>query len=161
VNIHNNLNGLLVAVGVLVVFTVGAFFALGVKSVFTSTASAQLSIPNPGHNYDQIALPEGTWPGLDADKTDGLHASDIVTAGAGVCYTNWNSADCAPGWTAVSTGEWTVLFSTTVGWSGSFICASPKAEVGRYGSTTYESDTNSGDDFTHYISHEPCAICCK
>ena len=79
----NKLPGLLVGVGVLVVFTVAAFFALGVKSVFTSTASAQLSAPNPGHGYDQIGLPAGTWPGLDADKVDGLDASELAGAPSG------------------------------------------------------------------------------
>jgi hypothetical protein len=52
--------------------------ALGLRSLVAGTASAQPSIPNPGHEWSAIALPAGTWPGLDADKVDGLHAADLL-----------------------------------------------------------------------------------
>ncbi len=161
-NTPKNLNGLLIALGVLVVFTVGAFFALGVKSVFTDTASAQLTAPNPGHNYDQIGLPEGTWTDLDADRLDGYEAADF--GGGGSCYTNWNSADCAPGWTAVSTGEWTpIVMSGPVGGGWAYgtgmVCAAPKAEDNPETNYAY-SDTVDGGT-RHTVSHDPCAICCK
>lgn len=156
-NMSKTLWQALLAGGLLVVFTVGAFFALGVKSVVIPAASAQLSAPNPGHNYDQIGLPEGTWPNLDADKLDGYDSSEF--GGGGSCYTNWNDSTCAPGWTAVSTGEWTSMLAYLPAaiFAGTVVCASPKAE-GATGSG-FNSTTASG--YLHTVNHEPCAICCK
>jgi len=49
--------------GVLAVFGVGLVIALGVRP----------AAPNPGHEWSEIALPAGTWSGLDADMVDGMH----------------------------------------------------------------------------------------
>jgi len=59
--------------GALAVFAIGFFVALGVRSVVAGPDSAPAAaVPNPGHSYDQIELPAGTWPGLDADTLDGM-----------------------------------------------------------------------------------------
>ena len=155
-NMSNNLRNISIAGGVLVVFIVGAFFALGVKSVFTGTAQAQPSVPNPGHSYQEVGLPAGTWPNLDADKLDGYDASQF---GGGGCYNNWNDATCAPGWTAVSTGEWTAVNYQE---SGAFamLCAADKGN-NKPGGPSFEADTDGDDDYVHSLVHEPCAVCCK
>jgi hypothetical protein len=85
------------------------------------------------------------------------HTSAAAVTGTG-CYTNWNSADCAPGWTAVSTGVWTVVFSDAQN-NLVLICAQAKPEDGMVG-TTPRSDTNFEPPFGHVIDDEPCAICC-
>jgi len=67
-------------------------------------------------------------------------------------------ADCAPGWTAVSVGEWTAVtaFYSGVGVSGSILCASPKSTI----ETGFNIHSTAVSDSTHVVSHEPCAICC-
>jgi hypothetical protein len=88
------------------------------------------------------------------------HTSAATVTGTG-CYTNWNSADCAAGWTTVSTGEWTAVqayWATGVGVStGSIVCAAPKGESPDSGHV-FSSET--ANQSTHPVSHEPCAICC-
>jgi hypothetical protein len=64
-----------VAVAIVVLAFVGA---QGARSLVADKASADPSVPNPGHSYTQIELPSGTWSGLDADKVDGLDASQIM-----------------------------------------------------------------------------------
>ncbi len=76
-----------------------------------------------------------------------------VPVGSG-CYTNWNSADCAPGWTAVSVGEWTQIVMSS---GAAFICAAPK-EATSADNHPFASSTDSLN--RHFVLHEPCAICC-
>jgi len=102
-----------------------------------------------------LALVVGILVGVIVGNLFGASAqrtSAAAVTGSG-CYTNWNSADCAPGWTAVSTGEWTVLTAWS---SGNVVCASPKEQAAS--SQTFESSTVNG--YSHSVSHEPCAICC-
>lgn len=64
--------------GAVAVFAMGFFVALGVRSVVAGPDSAPAAAPpNPGHTYDQIELPVGTWPGLDADTVDGAEAAAL------------------------------------------------------------------------------------
>lgn len=76
----NKLRWAVIVAGAVVVFTVGVFFALGVRSLVTGTASAQPAVPNPGHSWTEIELPAGTWTGLDADTLDGLNSNEIDDA---------------------------------------------------------------------------------
>ena len=65
--------------GALAVFAAVFFVALAMRSAVAGPDSAPAGAPpNPGHTYDQIELPAGTWTGLDADLLDGLHASEIM-----------------------------------------------------------------------------------
>jgi len=67
--------------GAVAVFAMGFFVALGIRSVVAGPDSAPLAqAPNPGHSYDQIELPVGTWSGLDADTLDGLQSTEIHDA---------------------------------------------------------------------------------
>jgi len=68
---------LVILVVVLGAFAAGILFAPSARSLPAGTASANPSVPNPGHPYTEIELPAGTWTGLDADKVDGLHASEL------------------------------------------------------------------------------------
>jgi len=98
----------------------------------------------------------GNLFGATAQRT-----SAAAVTGSG-CYTNWNSADCAPGFTAVSTGTWTVLsFSAPFSAAGP-ICAGPKAldyliGIGPQLISTSASLVNQN---AHTVYDEPCAICC-
>ena len=108
-----------------------------------------------------LALVVGIVVGVIVGNLFGASAprtSAAAVTGSG-CYTNWNSADCAPGWTAVSVGEWTAVTASyaTSGVSGSILCASPKADEETL-SHTFVS--NSANQRFHIVSHEPCAICC-
>jgi len=82
------------------------------------------------------------------------------------CYTNWNSASCATGWTAVSVGEWTAVFAmntNTGGGPAAMVCAAPKAENSSFGLVYFLSDTEHNNQETnqvHLVNHDPCAICC-
>jgi len=72
-------------VGGLALFVAGFVIALEVRSVVATPPEAPAAqLPNPGHSYDQIELPSGTWPGLDADKVDGLDASEV--GGISACF---------------------------------------------------------------------------
>lgn len=85
-----------------------------------------------------------------------------VPIGSG-CYTNWNSATCATGWTAVATGEWTVIVAEAPSGpptGAGVICAVPKVENDLGLHVQEHSDTDSGLAGSHAIQHEPCAICC-
>ena len=85
-------------------------------------------------------------------------ASPAAAATGGGCYTNWNGNGCAAGYTAVTTGEWTTVW-TAVGGSvpgGDIICAAPKTADQ---TDNYPRATTAGDA-THVINHEPCAIFC-
>ena len=148
-----------VAMGLAVaMLALGFVAALGARSLVAGTASASPAAPNPGHSYDQIELPPGTWPELDADRVDGYEASQL---GGGGCYINWNLAGCAAGFTVVSTGVWTVLGSAGAGGvvGGSVICAQAKSS-----DTTlfmYPHSATTENVRAHDIDNEPCAICCK
>jgi hypothetical protein len=72
--------------------------ALAVQSVVDDP-----DVPNPGHSYDQIELPVGTWPSLDADLLDGLHASEIM-ARPGFSTTTVDSVDNVGQYTSVTVG---------------------------------------------------------
>lgn len=62
--------------GGLAVLALGLFLALGMRSVVAGPAADPLK-PNPGHEWSEMGLPPGTWPGLDADKVDGQDASEL------------------------------------------------------------------------------------
>lgn len=65
-------------VAVLAALAVGFFVAFGVRSVVADPDSApSAALTNPGHAYNQIELPIGTWPLLDADLLDGAEASAL------------------------------------------------------------------------------------
>ncbi|UCH87531.1 MAG: hypothetical protein JSU97_03885, partial [Dehalococcoidia bacterium] len=65
--------------GGVAVFAAVFLVGLTVRSVVAGPDSGPATAPpNPGHTYAQIELPAGTWPGLDADTVDGLHANEIV-----------------------------------------------------------------------------------
>jgi hypothetical protein len=67
--------------GAVALMTVGFFAVLGVSSGVAGPGSAPAAAPpNPGHSYDQVELPAGTWPGLDADLLDGQQASAFASA---------------------------------------------------------------------------------
>ena len=89
--------------------------------------------------------------GASAQRT-----SAAAVTGSG-CYTNWNDATCAPGFTAVSTGVWTAA-GLNQG-PGGLICAEAKPS-GLYSSAPFLSKTYSPDGMAHEVANEPCAICC-
>jgi len=64
----------IVAVGLALVVGIVVGGLLG--NPFDGKASAG-GKPTRTYNWDQIVLPEGTWPALDADKLDGQHASEL------------------------------------------------------------------------------------
>jgi hypothetical protein len=60
---------------ILLVIALGFFVTLRVRAVVAGPDSAPAPAPpNPGHTYEQIELPVGTWLGLNADMVDGMHA---------------------------------------------------------------------------------------
>jgi len=63
----------------LAMLALGFLAALGLRSL-AGTASADPAAPNPGHSYNQIELPAGTWTGMDADKVDGLDSTALSLA---------------------------------------------------------------------------------
>ena len=85
-NLHLDKRLFVVAVlGALAVFAMGFFVALGVRSVVAGPDSAPAAaVPNPGHTYDQIELPAGTWSGLDADTVDGMHVGKAYSNAADI-----------------------------------------------------------------------------
>ncbi len=119
------------------------------------SANAQEPTPTP-NGATATAIAAATATALAPTNTP-------VPVGSG-CYTNWNSASCATGWTAVATGEWTVIIGE--GLSGpptgaAVICAAPKVENVPADAVYGYSDTASGSsNGSHLIQHEPCAICC-
>jgi hypothetical protein len=62
--------------GTLSVFAAAFFVAPAVRSVVAGPGASPDG-PNPGHPWEQIELPPGTWPGLDADTVDGMNASEL------------------------------------------------------------------------------------
>jgi hypothetical protein len=86
IHISGRLFLLAAVLGVLAVFAAVFFVALSLRSVVAGPDAAPAAAPtphNPGHPYDQIDLPEGTWPGLDADMLDGQDASAFASASHG------------------------------------------------------------------------------
>lgn len=90
-------------------------------------------------------------------------ASPTAATTGGGCYTNWNADTCAAGYTAVETGEWTTVVTSRspdlyshISGGTALICATPKPQndSGVY----FTSEV--ARDFSHTVSHEPCAICC-
>jgi hypothetical protein len=77
-----------------VVFALGFFVALGVRSVVAGPGSAPAAAaPNPGHSWSEIGdLPgimwhsnnDGDGSGLDSDMVDGMHASEV--GGVSACF---------------------------------------------------------------------------
>jgi hypothetical protein len=100
----------------------------------------------------------GNLFGASAQRT-----SAAAVTGSG-CYTNWNSADCTPGWTAVSTGVWTLVGSAEMNQLTALICAQAKPEDSIFGEFYPYSDSTNfrvhDEALGHVIDHEPCAICC-
>jgi len=94
--------------------------------------------------------------GASAPRTSAASAS-----GTG-CYTNWNSADCAAGYTPVSTGEWTGVWVNASGvpGTGTLICAAPKTVDYPEYNMGFVSWNKGGEFGLHVVSDEPCAICC-
>ena len=145
-----------IGLGAIALMIVGASLALNAKSLVAPTAQAQPSVPNPGHNWDAVGLPEGTWPNLDADKLDGYDSSAF---GGSSCYTNWNDITCASGWTAVSTGVWTVVWIENTPISGGLICAADRAHDGNFNVPV--AATRPSAPTGYWVDSEPCAVCCK
>jgi hypothetical protein len=82
-----NLRVLILVTAILFAAGLGFFAALGVRSVLAGPGSAPAAQPPAvSHSYDQIVLPGGTWPNLDADKLDGMHAGQTGTDY--VCHAN-------------------------------------------------------------------------
>ena len=84
-NIHMSRRLFLVAavLGAAAVFAIGLLAVPGIRSVVAGPdagPAADPAPPNPGHSYSQIELPAGTWPSLDADKADGMHAGQSGTS---------------------------------------------------------------------------------
>jgi len=94
----------------------------------------------------------GNLFGATAQRT-----SAAAATGTG-CYTNWNSADCAAGWTAVSTGVWTaVSLVPTMGW---LECVQQLATNVTNGDLSLVADQYSGNLERTDVQNLPCAICC-
>ena len=68
---------LIILVMVLGALAAGILSAPSVGSLPAGTASADPAVPNPGHSWTEVEIPAGTWTGLNADKLDGLHASQL------------------------------------------------------------------------------------
>jgi hypothetical protein len=90
----------------------------------------------------------------------------VDAAGGGGCYTNYGTASCAIGWTAVLTGYTTAYVWTysSYGAAGEIECSSithrgsGSSVIGFLGMDGYPSSGLSGYSS---IAGEPCAICCK
>ena len=68
-----------VAMGVvLAMLALGFLGVVGMRFLAVETASADPAKPNPGHSWTEVEVPAGTWTGLDADKVDGMNASDLT-----------------------------------------------------------------------------------
>ncbi len=146
-------------VGGLALFVAGFVIALEVRSVVATPPEAPAAqLPNPGHGYDQIELPPGTWPELDADRLDGLDSSAFAAAGSGACYTNWSGNTCAAGWTAVYTGVWDSVSYA----NGSYLMCGPDLTPNAFdGDFSVQVDDYFGDNARRYPQNDPCAVCCK
>lgn len=87
-------------IGGLALFVAGFVIALEVRStVATPSEAPAAQLPNPGHGYDQIELPAGTWPGLDADTVDGLTGAQVIAGTKGFAFAplfaeQWFLWDC-------------------------------------------------------------------
>lgn len=90
--------------------------------------------------------------------------TSAAAATGGACYTNWNSADCAAGYTAVETGVW-----TGVGWGygpnpgHELVCATKRTPEHDL-DWSFNADTDGADSASttsgSVVSDWPCAICC-
>jgi hypothetical protein len=80
VNIHMSKRLFLAAAvfGAVALIAAAFFVAPTLRSVVAGP-SASPDAPNPGHAWSEIGLPGGTWPGLDADMLDGMHAGQTGT----------------------------------------------------------------------------------
>ncbi|MGD0115995.1 MAG: hypothetical protein ABSC13_08345 [Dehalococcoidia bacterium] len=119
-------------------------------AALTATAAASSTTPTP--NATGIAATE------TAQVPTKTPTNTPVPVGSG-CYTNWNDATCATGWTAVSTGVWTVLGTASSVTFGTLICAQAKAENNAF-ELSVVSDTRNNPSGSHTVQDEPCAICC-
>jgi hypothetical protein len=99
----------LIVLAVLGALAVGILSTLSARSLVVDTASAQPSVPNPGHSYQEVGLPEGTWPNLDADRLDGLDASDLTD---GCCLAKTGALINRTGYHANCTGGYEATLYT-------------------------------------------------
>ena len=95
---------LVILVMVLGALAAGILSPPSVGSLTAGTASADPAVPNPGHHYSEIELPPGTWSGLDADKVDGLDASQIAAGRAGFSVTSLDTAGTVGQYTSATVG---------------------------------------------------------
>jgi len=99
-NFHVDRRLLLVAavLGAVALFATGFFVALGVWSVVAGPGAAPVAqAPVVSHTHDQIELPVGTWPGLDADMVDGKQATQLLPSGVIVMWSG-DLASIPEGW---------------------------------------------------------------
>jgi hypothetical protein len=97
ISVGKRLFAMAAVLGVLVVFAAAFFVALGVRSVVAGPgASPGASAPNPGHEWSDIGLPPGTWPGLDADTVDGQHADELSPSGVIVMWSGTSAERSSP-----------------------------------------------------------------
>jgi len=83
-----------------------------------------------------------------------------AAATGGACYTNWNADTCAAGYTAVSTGVWTLVGPLAAYESTALICAEAKTEVEPYGFQPISDTSKEATVRGHLVQDEPCAVCC-
>jgi len=87
-------------------------------------------------------------------------ASPAAAATGSGCYTNWNDSTCASGYTAVSTGVWTLVGPLAAYESTALICAEAKSEVEPYGFQPISDTSKEATVRGHWVQNELCAICC-
>ena len=100
-----------VSVLVILVMVLGALAAgilspPSVGSLTAGTASADPAVPNPGHSWTEVEIPAGTWTGLNADKLDGLDASQLdVPSRPGFSLTTLDSGGNVGQYNSVTVGR--------------------------------------------------------
>lgn len=132
-NIHVGKRVLVVAavLGAVAIFATGFFVALGVRSVVAGPDSAPLAqLPNPGHTYDQIELPPGTWTGLDADTLDGLNSDEIDDADDHVSNADFATNAGTASNAGYATNATTASYATQAGSAGTANTAQSATSAG-------------------------------
>ena len=96
---------LVILVMVLGALAVGILSPPSVGSLTAGTASADPAVPNPGHSWTEVEIPAGTWTGLDADKLDGVDASQLdVPSRPGFSLTTLDSSEDVGYFSSVTVG---------------------------------------------------------
>ena len=55
------------------------FYLLVSLVIIAGISIAIAVVPNPGHSYDKIEIPDGVWTELDADMLDGVSIEGVVS----------------------------------------------------------------------------------